>query len=1072
LSIRPLHAAVALTTLAALVLLPATGPAAAASGYLTASDYCLGQCNDILPPGENGNATLADIVASQTLGIHPSHSDDQLGMYANLLNAYTGLSTDQIGRFYNDSSFGVPASQVDSSEQPRADVTIVRDKAAGIPHVYGSTRDGTMFGAGYAGAEDRLFLMDLMRHVGRGNLTSFAGGSPGNQALEQSVWRNSPYTEADLQAQVDALRVSSPRGAQLYQDITQYIAGVNAYISHCMNAFPINCPGEYVLTGHLDAITGAGGPVPFTITDVVAISGVVGGIFGGGGGGEMASALVRLEAEARYGVAAGDRVWQAFREQNDPETVLTLHSGQSFPYGQPPANPTGVVLPDRGSAAPVPVVYNPTGTGTAAAATVAAANPSARGVLPNLALGDRHQGMSNAVVLSGAMTTTGNPIAVFGPQTGYFSPQLLMLEELQGPGISARGAAFAGVNLYVQLGRGQDYAWSATSAGQDITDTYAVTLCEPSGAPATVNSNGYLYHGTCLAMDVLEQDNSWTPNAADSTAAGSYRLITYRTNYGLVSWRGLVGGVPTGFASLRATYRHEADSAVGFQMFDDPSAMGDANGFVTSASNVGYAFNWFYVNSSQAAYFNSGLNPVRPANTDPNQPMAADAAHEWVNWNPATNVAAYLPAAAHPQSVNQDFYISWNNKQAQDYSAADGNFSFGPVQRGQLLDEGVRAATAGGAKLDRAGVVKVMEDAANVDLRGREVLGPLLQVINSQPVTDPTQAALVAGLTAWQTAGSHRIETTPGSHTYQNAGTIQTFDAWWPLLVSGEFQPSLGTSLYSSLVSAMQTNESPSGGQQDPGASPGSLSESRGHKGSSFQFGWWGYVSKDLRSVLGQPVVSPLAQTYCGGGSLAACRSMLLTTLSQAAAEPATQIYPGDSVCAAGDQWCADTIIQSPLGGITESPISWQNRPTYQQVVSFPAHRGDSIANLAYNKAASASSTQFLTSLTPNKAVDANDSTRWGSSYSDNQWITVDLGALTPITRVILHWETAYGRAYRIDVSNDNATWRTVWSTSSGDGGVDNDVFAPTTARYVRMAGVTRGTSYGYSLYEFEVYGH
>jgi glyoxylase-like metal-dependent hydrolase (beta-lactamase superfamily II) len=65
--------------------------------------------------------------------------------------------------------------------------------------------------------------------------------------------------------------------------------------------------------------------------------------------------------------------------------------------------------------------------------------------------------MSNAVVVSGAMTKTGNPIAVFGPQTGYFSPQLLMLEDLQGPGISARGAAFAGVNLYVQLGRGQDY---------------------------------------------------------------------------------------------------------------------------------------------------------------------------------------------------------------------------------------------------------------------------------------------------------------------------------------------------------------------------------------------------------------------------------------------------------------------------------------------------------------------------------------------------------------------------------------------------------------------------------------
>src|SRR5688572_22804538 len=190
-----------------------------------------------------------------------------------------------------------------------------------------------------------------------------------------------------MQAQVTALRNSGSRGAQLYQDITQYIAGVNAYIARCMGTFPISCPGEYVLTGHLDAITGAGGPEPFTITDLIAISGVVGGLFGGGGGGEMVSALVRLEAQAKFGVELGDQVWRAFRAQNDPEAVLTLHNGQSFPYGQAPANATGVVLPDRGTANPVPVVFNPTGTGSGAAASIAARDPSQRGVLPNLKIG-------------------------------------------------------------------------------------------------------------------------------------------------------------------------------------------------------------------------------------------------------------------------------------------------------------------------------------------------------------------------------------------------------------------------------------------------------------------------------------------------------------------------------------------------------------------------------------------------------------------------------------------------------------------------------------------------------------
>src|SRR5262249_40002590 len=151
----------------------------------------------------------------------------------------------------------------------------------------------------------------------------------------------------------------------------------------------------------------------------------------------------------------------------------------------------------------------------------------------------------------------------------------------------------------------------------------------------------------------------------------------------------------------------------------------------------------------------------------------------------------------------------------------------------------------------------------------------------------------IAALQAWFDHGAKRIETTPGSHVYRDADAIRTFDAWWPLLVSGEFKSGLGDQLYAALVHAMQLNESPSGGQQDPGGASGSVSESQSHKGSSFQYGWWGYVSKDLRAVLGQPVSDPLPQTYCGNGSLAACRSMLLSTLATAAGTPATATYPG-----------------------------------------------------------------------------------------------------------------------------------------------------------------------------------
>lgn len=91
--------------------------------------------------------------------------------------------------------------------------------------------------------------------------------------------------------------------------------------------------------------------------------------------------------------------------------------------------------------------------------------------------------------------------------------------------------------------------------------------------------------------------------------------------------------------------------------------------------------------------------------------------------------------------------------------------------------------------------------------------------------------------------------------------------------------------------------------------------------------------------MLGETVRGPLANQYCGGGSLSACRTLLINTLKEAAGKTAAQVYPGDAYCSAGDQWCADSIIQQPLGGIKHNKISWQNRPTYQQVVEFTSHR-------------------------------------------------------------------------------------------------------------------------------------
>ncbi|PRX97173.1 penicillin acylase family protein [Allonocardiopsis opalescens] len=972
---RPLRVrAAALAAVPVIAFPPAASAAAPAAAeppapVQAAVDYCGDQCADILPPGQNGNATLVDILAHQVFGTMPRHAGDQMVPYDRLLHSYTGLTDAQLDDFFNDASFGVPAGQVESRVRPRADVEIVRDRATGVPHITGTTREGTMFGAGYAAAGDRLFLIDVFRRLGRGELTSFAGGAPSNQALEQSLWRGAPYTEADLQAQIDRVAASGPRGAQALADVEDYVAGMNAYIDEARA--DRDYPGEYVLTGHMDAITQRGTIEHFTPTDVVGIASVVGLLFGGGGGGEVASGLALLAFQERYGAQEGERLYEAWRAQNDPESVLTVHEGE-FPYAQSPEDPVGVALADPGSVVPHELVRDASGAAASGASaepvpqsegTATEPAPTATpggaedlvapgeveenlehvrglfndGVLPGDLISDP-DGMSNALLVAGEHTASGDPIMVAGPQTGYFSPQLLMVQELQGPGISARGASFPGLSFYVQIGRGPDYAWSPTSASQDITDTFALRLCEPDGSAPTTESRHYLDGEDCVPFEELSVDNSWTPTVADQTPAGSYRLLSLRTPYGLVESFATVDGTPVAYVTRRSTYLREVDSIIGFQQFNEPAAITSAADFQRAAFDVGYAFNWFYTDTDDIAFFNSGANPVRAQGTDPNLPIWSEPAYQWQDWNPADNGARYHPFAERPQVVNQDYISNWNNRQAAGYTSGWG---MGAVHRGDLLDGRISALIAEGHAFTRASLVQTMMEAGVADLRAEQVLPELLRVIDSAPVDDPELAAAVAELRAWHEDGSLRREPELGAGEYVHAEAIHTLDAWWPLLVRAQFEPGLGTPLYEQLTRLVQINETPSGGQNGGGGSGGSPNQSQPHRGSAFQYGWWGYVDKDLRAVLGEEVQGGFGTAYCGGGELAQCRAVLLETLAQAAAEPWETTYPGDAECDSGDQLCADSIVHSTLGGITQPRIAWQNRPTYQAVHQFPARRTD-----------------------------------------------------------------------------------------------------------------------------------
>jgi hypothetical protein len=166
-------------------------------------------------------------------------------------------------------------------------------------------------------------------------------------------------------------------------------------------------------------------------------------------------------------------------------------------------------------------------------------------------------------------------------------------------------------------------------------------------------------------------------------------------------------------------------------------------------------------------------------------------------------------------------------------------------------------------------------------------------------------------------------------------------DAWWPLWTQGEFKPTLGDSLWKTVVARLENgiDDTPNG----HGA----------HHGSAFQGAIYGQVQKDLRDLLrDRRVKKRYSRVYCGRGKLAKCRAMLASTLAQAVDTPSDKVYGPDDICdgepAIGppdpgrkphDQACWDKIWHQAASAISADVIPWQNRPTFQQAVEVQGHR-------------------------------------------------------------------------------------------------------------------------------------
>ena len=794
-----------------------------------------------LAAGPVGTDVAYNVLPPGQYGAVPptANSTDQLALYDGLTPLQGQVTEGDLTKYFKPEVFGLDGQAGRPEPTSRPGLTIVRD-SWDVPHITGATRADVEFGAGWVTAEDRGLFIEVIRGPARLAAIDAPGVDPFSLATSGAKFVPSQATEQFLDQEQQILESTGPKGHQVLLDADAYVAGINAYYQQTHNS-----------------------ATPWTRNDVLAAAALIGAVFGKGGGGEVESADFLARLQARLGPAEGHAVWQDLREAQDPEAPTTLT--QRFPYEPIPAGPTpGAAVIDAGSLAAPPVV-------------------------PTTA----H--MSNALLVSAGRSATGHPLAVMGPQVGYYYPQFLMELDLHGGGIDARGAAFPGVSLYVLLGRGAHFAWSATSSDSDVIDQFLEQLCNPDGSPPTRASTSYMYNGTCTPMSTF---------AAGTLQSGSSsRPVTfYETAHGPVSDTVTVGGKPYAVVSDRSTRGRDVMSALAFADLNT-NAVHSARDFATVMNQIEFTFNWFYVDSKDIAYFSSGRLPVRAPGTDPSLPTLGTGPYDW---------RGFLTQAQHPQAVDppDGVLLNWNNKPAPGWGAADNNWGYGPVFRVQLFS-GIKPA---GNRL--ADIVSVMNRAATEDLRAVLIWPLIARVLAGGPAPNaPTQQAANL-VSAWVARGASRLDTNLDGKIDDPGAAV--LDASWTALATAVLNPVVGP-----LTGPGQGTLSSLIGPDNPANSAG----------SSYENGWYGYVDKDLRTLLGDTVAGKFSRVYCGNGDVTACRAALWQVLASSVAH--LEAAQGQDPTAWRSDATKERIVFSPglLG--PSATMRWTNRPTFQQVVSF-----------------------------------------------------------------------------------------------------------------------------------------
>jgi acyl-homoserine lactone acylase PvdQ len=716
----------------------------------------------------------------------------------------------------------------------------IRRDAYGVPHIFSNTDAGVIFGAGYVVASDRSLLLDQARDNG----IAAAIDVPGAPAIQLVLGLFDYQPTAKLRAQVTrrqnrALRRAGSAGRQVLRDIDTYLVGINKW-------YAANRP---------DARR-------FDRADIYSLNAIKAQFLGQGGGEEIENALFHDAARDRFGRKGGARVYQDLRQRNDPEASTTTSRRAPYQTKVSARRPRGLVRLEQGS-------FESAGVELPGAAAAAAAVPA------------RTQA-SNVLLVGGARSATGTPIMVGGPQIGYIYPGLTLEMGLYGPSIRARGASSAPFPGYMLIGRGEDFAWTLTSASADVIDTYAERLCGGSRTK-------YRYKGRCRSMRLV--------NAGTISKSGEETKVRFhRTVHGPVVGYARVAGTRrlVALSQRRSTAGRETTDQIFYQRLTFGRVKSAAD-FIRAAGATPQTFNSFYASDTEIAFVTTGRLPIRPRGVNGDLPVDGRGRHEW---------RGYLANSKHPRDVNPSsgLLVNWNNKPARDFPGGDGRWGEGGTQRVDwLLEELGRRQ-----RHTPASVLGAANAGATADPRG--LMWPAVKaVLDRGTAPSPLAAAVVDRITRWSAGDASWVDADLDGMI--DASGQAAIAAVWDDLAGAAMCRRLGARLCAALETRLSRFERPPGGMYG---------------------GWHQYMGKDLRALLGADVEGRFKVRYCGKGDVARCARDLWAAIEEGAQAAAASHGTSDPA-----QWRSPTsriaFIPIPL-----QEIQYTNRPSgIHQVMQF-----------------------------------------------------------------------------------------------------------------------------------------